>query len=177
MLPPLRLELRVSEVELDTDRTPVRSIVAETRGELADLDMEAAAPLTIAANKLVGLGWRVVKRGRPGPEHDSPDDRNLVRHVHDLATLEPAISQDTEAFADLVARTVESDRPRFSSPDMSAREPIMQATHLLTEEIAYETEYADFVEQMSFARDSERIGYRRAFDAYHRIVGYVFPLR
>ena len=166
----IRLEIRKCIVPVPSDKIDIRSLVSETYRWPADLSVEAHSPLVIAANKLVGLAWRVVKREKIG---SSPDDRNLVRHLHDLAALLPAIQAEPERFRTLVEETVLADRPRYKDLDIEPAQLISNATKLVTAETPYHREFDEFVARMSFASDDETIHYPEAIDAYCKIVALI----
>ncbi len=168
--PHIRLEIRVSHDELAMNHLEVRSLVAETLSDDAELTLGANDPVKIAADKLVGLGWRVIKREQ---SHPTPEDRNLVRHIHDLAALEAIIQENKERFCAIFKATVEADRPRFTNKEVTARDLILQTTHLITEQTNYEEEYKSFVEKLSFAPDNERISYEQAASSFRKIVDLV----
>jgi hypothetical protein len=168
--PHIRLEIRVSHDELTMNHIEVRSLVAETLSDDAELILASNDPVKIAADKLVGLGWRVIKREQ---SHQTPEDRNLVRHIHDLAALEEIIQENKERFCAIFKATVEADRPRFTNKEVTARDLILQATHLITEQTSYAEEYKSFVEKLSFAPDNERISYEQAASSFLKIVDLV----
>ncbi len=166
--PHIRLEIRFAESLAPSSVVPVQSLVAETLGLPAETSFEALDPVVIAANKLVALAWRLVRRqeGRVNNE-----DRNLVRHVHDLAALEPLILQSRERFVALVARVIEDDRPRYMEFSVAPEDLLAEATRLFSEDARYEEEYNRFVSRMSYAVLKNQITFAQASDAYHRIVG------
>ncbi len=165
--PHIRLEMRYTEGSPATTMLDVRSLVNETLSQPGEVQFEALEPIVIAANKLVGLAWRVVRREKGDLKEE---DRNLVRHVHDLAALEPLILASPDEFKDLVKEVMEKDRPRYSDLSVEPDNLLRHAIRLFTEDGRYEEEYNRFVSRMSFAPIPQRIAFARAFDAYLRIV-------
>jgi hypothetical protein len=64
-------------------------------------------PVETAADKLSALAWRVCIRNR-GTETDDP---TVIRHLHDLAALEPIVAE-APAFNELLRSAVDSDTGR-----------------------------------------------------------------
>lgn len=126
----------------------MRSLANETLSLPAEVELEALSPLVIAANKLVGLAWRVMRRGSGDAKEE---DRNLVRHLHDLAALEEIIHESRERFSALVAQVIQSDRPRYAELNVAPEDLLLKAKQLVTEDARYEQEYNRFVTRMSFA--------------------------
>ena len=168
----IRLELRYTNVLPPADVVAVRSLVAEVVSTEAPVSTLTLSPLVIAANKFVGLAWRVIKRERAGSEHN-PEDRNLVRHVHDLAALLPTIEASADRFRELVRAIIASDRPRYRDLAVEPANLIATGAKLVTAEHPYRAEFERFVRNMSFAPIDEVIGYAEAMVAYKRIVGLV----
>ncbi len=167
--PHIRLELRYTTTPLPSDVVAVRSLVGELINSEPSVALPTVSPLIIAANKFVGLAWRVIKRERAGA-NAKHEDRNLVRHVHDLAALFPTIQANSQRFTSLVEDIILSDRPRYSNLEVSPEQLIAKGAELVTAETPYRVEYERFIAAMSFAPIDEVIGYEEAIAAYKEIV-------
>jgi hypothetical protein len=66
-------------------------------------------PVETAADKLSAFAWRALTRDRASPK----DDLAIVRHLHDLAALEPAVIKHS-VFPGLLAETMLADTGRGS---------------------------------------------------------------
>ena len=165
----IRLEMRYSTELPPADMVAVNSLVGEVVPFVESIEMLTLSPLIIAANKFVGLAWRVIKRERAGTQVN-PEDRNLVRHVHDLAALLPTIEKFPNRFCGLVRQIIISDRPRYRDLEVDSDQLLARGANLITAEQPYRAEYERFVRNMSFAPLDEVLSYEQAISAYKRIV-------
>lgn len=104
-------------------------------------------PVENAADKLSALMWRVPDRNRT-PEDDDPD---LVRHIHDLAALQPQATS-AAAFRELALVTIQQDDDRC---EKTKGMPLDKKSQILLEilmmDTDYRAEYTRFVQGMSYA--------------------------
>ena len=162
------IEIRQCACTDAVDHIELRSLVEETYGWPSQAVIPAIDPLVIAANKFVGLAWRVVKRDQEG---NAEGDRNLVRHLHDLTALWPFIEMKQDAFRLLVEKTLNADeKTRFKRYNIDRVGLIDNAHRLVTSETPYHEEYDLFVSRMSFAVEEDVITYKRAIETYNSIV-------
>jgi hypothetical protein len=127
-------------------------------------------PLETAADKLCALTWRVIKRNR---EHDS-DDPALIRHLHDLGALHPAILSQKDQFAEMARAAYEIDMqsgPRKMDHELPTA--ARQALEILSADAKYADEYRQFVMNMSYAKDDEVIDFPAAMSRLEDIVSVV----
>lgn len=106
--PHILAEISAKPPRLAPIERPLRSFVAQA----AKAEDEVAAaqcvdPVETAADKLSALAWRVAARDRSADN----DDPTIIRHLHDLAALEKAISASAE-FGPLVLAVLQADRDR-----------------------------------------------------------------
>lgn len=93
---------------LQTVERPLQSLLALGRKERPEIAAFACVdPVETAADKLSALAWRVCTRKR-GAEDDDP---TVVRHLHDLASLE-WMANESPDFRRLVWQAMESDTGR-----------------------------------------------------------------
>ena len=130
---------------------PSKNVIEDVALELgidaAFKEVVCIDPVENAADKLSALIWRVPDRNRT-PEDDDPD---LVRHIHDLAALQPyAISHP--GFRELARITIEQDDARCGkTKGMSLDKKAQLLLEILMTDTGYRTEYTRFVQGMSYA--------------------------
>jgi len=158
----IRVEVRFVPPKIPVVFRPVQSLLGLTEQQSAEIDsMPYVHPVEIAADKLSALSWRLL-------DEDESQDQTLIRHVHDLAALEPLITSNEE-FRDLVRQFMTDDLKRSHIPVEQRLYGVM--TTLKT--AVWEKAYQAFVQDMSFARDDEIIAYGTALDACERLIDLV----
>lgn len=151
--------------------TPVvrrlRSFVAQA----AKAEDEVAAapcvdPVETAADKMSALAWRVAARDR-GAENDDP---TIIRHLHDLAALEDAITGSVE-FSPLVLAVSQIDRQRGDGvlAEMPFPDRFAALGERLRQDPLYREEYDRYVAAIAFAGPPEVLSYDLALTALERL--------
>lgn len=142
--------------------------VAQRGSEVPEL--QCIDPLETGADKLSAFAWRAILRDRA---HEN-DDPTIVRHLHDLAVLEPVLSKD-DRFPSLLLDTMNDDNDRGQG-QLKDVEPI-ERLRLMNEKLAtdgqYKSEYEQFVGGMTFAGDVETPSFDEAVQALIRLSGLI----
>lgn len=165
--PHILAELSAKPPRLPAQEKPLSSYVNQFRALAAEVDAIACVdPVETAADKLSAFTWRMIVRDRASPK----DDPTIVRHLHDLAALEPVISGN-DAFPALLKETLVADTYRGGEATSrlipSARVALM--LEMLQSDPLYTDEYARFVGGMAFAGESEIPSFANAVDALTRL--------
>lgn len=106
--PHIRIEMSSRAPALAPAARPIRSLIAAAQRQRAEVaSFPCVDPVETAADKLSALAWRVRARDRSRPD----DDPTIVRHLHDLAALEPAVSS-AASFREQVVAAVAADEGR-----------------------------------------------------------------
>ncbi len=155
----IRIEVRFVSTQLPVVVKPVQSLFAAVERLPAEIAaMPYVNPVEIAADKLSALAWRLLDK-------DERQDKTLIRHVHDLAALEPLITSPAE-FASLVEQAITFDHHRTDVlPEQRLQKVIKE---LKTPQ--WEEAYQSFVQEMTFAPDNELISYTTALAACERLI-------
>ena len=158
----IRIEVRFGSTQLPVVLMPVQSLFAtgeKLPPEIAS--MPFINPVEIAADKLSALAWRL-------QDMDECQDKTLIRHVHDLAALEPFVTSRDE-FTTLVRQSVACD---YNRTDVAPEQRLQKVMPKL-QTAEWETAYQAFVQDMTFARDDELISYAAALKACERLIALV----
>ncbi|MBD8737612.1 nucleotidyl transferase AbiEii/AbiGii toxin family protein [Sphingomonas sp. CFBP 13706] len=146
---------------------PLRSFVAQA----AKAEEEVAAapcvdPVETAADKLSALAWRVAARDR----NAETDDPTIIRHLHDLAALENAITGSAE-FSPLVLNVFQADRQRGGGvlAEMPPPGRLAALRERLGQDALYREEYDRYVAAIAFAGPPEVLSFDLALTALERI--------
>ena len=165
--PHLQVEFSFKPPALDPIAKPLQSLIGQADRQPPEVESFLCVDaIETAADKLSALGWRVLARDRADPE----DDPTIIRHLHDLAALETHVVPSPE-FKRLVeeAATADSKRGGGVAPaDLATRFAAM--LERLTGDKLWRQEYETYVDQVSFAPESERIVFEAAIDACRRIL-------
>ena len=164
--PRLKLEITLAPPALPTQERSLASFVADARNEEPEVARIACvAPAETAADKLSALTWRVLD-----PEHCR--DRTLVRHLHDLAILEPH-ALEHQGFPELLTDLMERDAPRGTvAADVAAHDAIERlelALDVFGTDAEHEANYDGFVREMCYGPETETPTFREALDAIRRL--------
>ena len=166
--PHLQLEMTFINHRLPLSMQNVQSIISESTGESAELEIPCISPIETASNKASALTWRVVARNRASEK----DDVRLIRHLHDLAALKHKILDDKEVFVDCAQHSLRSDQERGGEviANMSVSERLSKAYEMLSTDDIYREEYQQFVQDMSYAHKDEQISFDKALVTLKEII-------
>ena len=115
--PHIQLEFTVSRPKLPSTENAVESFITQLKKVAPEVDkISCVDPVEIAADKLSALVWRIPKQ----TEQEKPEDRSLVRHIHDLAMLESRVKKNVQ-FPALVMAALQQDNER--NKEISALTP------------------------------------------------------
>ena len=165
--PHILAELSAKPPRMLPQEKSLSSYVNEFRALAAEVACIACVdPVETAADKLSAFTWRMIVRDRASPR----DDPTIVRHLHDLAALEPVIS-GSDAFPALLAATLIADSLRGG--DVTARltpaERLLAMLERLESDPHYADEYGRFVGGMAFAGEREIPSFASAVQAITRL--------
>ena len=163
--PRLKLEVSFRSPALAPEDRSLRSFVAEARDDLPEVpETRCVTPAETAADKISALTWRVL-------DQQTRNDHTLIRHVHDLAALEP-LATAHEAFPALLRQLLEADATRgATSPDVEELAPVDRlgaALDALAEQ-EHEANYDAFVRAMCYGTENETPTYQGAIEAIRRL--------
>jgi hypothetical protein len=165
--PHIRIEMSFQKPALQPIHRPIQSLIAKAQKRPPEIpEFPCIAPIETAADKLSALAWRVCRRQR-GSEGDDPA---IIRHMHDLAALEQAVGENTQ-FAELVKQAVanDADKKRVDATQEHAQ-MFADMIQCLKSDPLWKKEYEEFVLQVSFAEEHEKIGFAEALAATMRLV-------
>jgi hypothetical protein len=114
------------------------------------------------------LVWRVPDRVRQ-PLDDDPD---LVRHIHDLAALQPYAMTHSD-FRRLAIEMIQRDDDRCEKiAGLSLQKKLHILMDILVSDTEYETEYIRFVQGMSYASGSVPT-YEQAMEKLNALIDHL----
>ncbi|MDD2325135.1 MAG: nucleotidyl transferase AbiEii/AbiGii toxin family protein [Alphaproteobacteria bacterium] len=164
--PYLRVEVSFTPPRIDPIHRPVQSLIGQVAGHDIEISsMPFVDPVEIAADKLSALAWRLLS-------DNGVTDQSLVRHVHDLAALEPMIKANN-FFSDLVYQAFADDKGRGGIKDSTIPQRLQNIVQVLRQEASWAHAYQNFVQQASFARDDDQISFLNALQACERLIELV----
>ncbi|MBK9337077.1 MAG: nucleotidyl transferase AbiEii/AbiGii toxin family protein [Lewinellaceae bacterium] len=171
--PHIQIEVKVLSPRLPVLHLPVQSFLGKLMQKPPEVEQIACiAPTESAADKLSALAWRV-----PNRQHrNEPNDRALVRHIHDLAAMESILETDIR-FSELVIAVMHQDMnraknvPAFSA--LSNAEKFQMMLDILEQDEGYPQEYDKFVKSVSYAPAGTELAFAEAMYAVKRLVRIV----
>jgi predicted nucleotidyltransferase component of viral defense system len=171
--PHIKLEVKVVSPQLPVMQMPVESFVTKLTKQPPEVKaMACISPVETAADKLSALAWRIPNRKRG----DLNDDPAIVRHVHDLAALEPIAEKDArfpglvDASMRLDNNTLLKNKPAFG---LSNAEKFTQMLYILVQDAEYRKEYDQFVKGVSYAPEGTEPDFDTALEAVRRMTRIV----
>jgi hypothetical protein len=165
--PHLRIEMTFQTPTLPAIERPIRSLVARAQKGAAEVPaFPCVDPVETAADKLSALAWRMCVRIR-GTKRDDP---SIIRHLHDLAALEPLVA-NAPVFNRLLRSAVENDTGRGGEDvPVNPSERFALMLDRLTTDAAWEHDYETYVHSVSFAMPDEMISFSNALAATRRLI-------
>lgn len=151
--PHILAQVSAKPPRLDVQHKAVGSFAGEYAKSGPEVpDIACIDPVETAADKLSAFSWRMLLRDR---EHEE-DDPTIVRHLHDLAALEPLATAHPD-FPALLKTVLDDDRNRGGGgvAELAPRERLAAMREKLAADPVYAEEYARFVGGMAFAGYAE----------------------
>lgn len=165
--PHILAELSAKPPRLPVQHRPLASFVAQYAQVAPEVASIACIdPVETAADKLSAFAWRMLVRDRSSDK----DDTTIVRHLHDLAALEGAVS-DNATFPTLLRSILDDDsyRGRGAVADLDPRERLTAMRTKLAGDALYAAEYERFVCGMAFAGAADIPSFKNAAAAVERL--------
>lgn len=168
--PHLKLEFTFEDTLTGYSPKEIRSLVSQITKGKPDCSIQTISPIEIAANKFSALVWRINIKDRQAEAGSQQNDPTIMRHLHDLAALQ-SIIVDESAFRRMVADSFLRDKGRNGSDrekplDALSQEALVQ----MKTDSHYSREYQQFVDAMSYAPESERIGFNEALGRFEQYI-------
>ncbi|HEX8654501.1 MAG TPA: nucleotidyl transferase AbiEii/AbiGii toxin family protein [Allosphingosinicella sp.] len=173
--PHILAEISAKRPKLPAIDRPLRSFVAQAaRAGDEVAAVQCVDPIETAADKLSALAWRVAARDRSADN----DDPTIIRHLHDLAALEKAISGSAQ-FGPLVLAVLEADLDRGGGvlAGLTPPERLLALREQLAGDALYREEYERYVAAIAFAGPPEILSFDHALAALERVSSAVLPMR
>lgn len=165
----IQLEVTFEEPTLPPENRPLKSFVAQAKGEEPEVQsIPCISPVETAADKLSALTWRVLDRDRTQPD----DDATLVRHLHDLAALTKTVKASNQ-FEELALNSIEKDINRsktISSENFSPIERLESMLQILKSDSLYKDEFTQFVVDLSYADEEDQPTFENSLNALEILV-------
>lgn len=152
--PHLLVEFRLSNLLLDKQVFSVTSFINELSGKMPEVkDISCTNATEIAIDKISALLWRIPQREEDIKNStENPDDRNIVRHLHDLYFLYDTVIS-YPGFKTLLLQTIQQDDDRAKAmAGRSVKEKFGIVLDILKYDKKYPGEYDRFVKGMSYAK-------------------------
>jgi hypothetical protein len=168
--PHIRVEMSFRAPVLAPVARPIRSLIAMAQQQEPEVSsFPCVDPIETAADKLSALTWRVLARDRS----QTDDDPTMIRHLHDLAALEPSVA-GAARFRELVLAAAGADVGRGGQS--GATDPLLNFAEMLSRlqtDPLWAREYEDFVRAVSFGEPGEIVDFRAALAAVGRLIQLV----
>lgn len=164
----IRVEMLLRPPALPPIARPIGSLIGNAQGEPPEVEAFLCVdPVETAADKLSALAWRTLARRR-GSDGDDP---TIIRHLHDLAALQPVVAASDD-FRMLVKNAAADDEGRGGEA-VAAIDPAALFVNMLERletDPLWAAEYRDYVRQVSFADPGELIGFDPALVALKKLI-------
>ncbi len=168
----LKLEFTFKNLQLPTNTCPIETFVSKYTGKTEITKMNCISPVEIGADKLSALMWRVDIKNRTKPQGHVANDATIIRHLHDLSALEKLLLNDV--FIKCAEKSFETDKGRSGSNDhIILAEYAKRTLDKLKTDSIYAKEYKEFVDALSYSKESETIDFKRALSSFERIVDFI----
>ena len=171
--PHILIEIALQNPQMPSPKLSIQSFVAKNLNQLAEVEqISCVSPIEIAADKLSAIIWRIPDRVR-GELYDDPA---IVRHLHDLAILEPIISAEY-IFITLAKKAMQKDNYRSKKnknfSEMALEEKFYQLFKVIDNDIESAKEYNRFVKNVSYAPQELAPDFLTALMAVRRLSNHI----
>lgn len=167
--PGLQVEITFSGTHQPPQLRPVQSLIGRALKASPEVpSILCVDPVETAADKLSALAWRTAARDRAA----ASDDPTIVRHLHDLAALEPMAGGNVH-FPPLARALLDVDAKRSGEKAPTGVALLSAMLPKIEGDPLWKGEYDQFVGSVSFGADAERIAYDDAIAACARMVNAV----
>lgn len=172
--PELKIEVTFEPPRLATVGRPISSFVSIGKRLDPEVSMIACVdPLEIAADKVSAFAWRAKAMLDAAKRAEARGrDGTLVRHLHDLAALEPRIVE-AAGFAASARALMEKDIVRAKATGADLAAILTEVGTSLESNPVWRREYDSFVRHLSYAADDERIAYDAALSCWIRLAKHL----
>ena len=169
--PNIKVEFTFENLLLPSTTSKIFSFIGQFINE-EPISVNCIQPIEVIANKFSALMWRVYIKDRTQPLYSRENDPTIIRHLHDIATLEDLLY--TKQFVELLQKSYETDKGRGGFDNNYTLPEFIKITlDKLTEDKVYKKEYSDFVGSMSYAKDLEVITFEKALKSYEELYNYI----
>lgn len=169
--PNIKAEFTFENLILPSTECEISSFIGKFINE-KPISVNCIQPIEVIANKFSALMWRVFIKDRTKPLHSKENDPTIVRHLHDIAALEEMLY--TKEFVELLQKSFDADKGRGGFDNNYTLPEFIEITlDKLTEDKVYKKEYSDFVDSMSYAKDSEVITFEKALNYFNRMYDFI----
>jgi predicted nucleotidyltransferase component of viral defense system len=168
----LKLEFSFEKTLLPTKKLRIEPIISKFIEHYEYTEVECVSLIEIGANKLSALMWRIDIKDRTQVKGSASNDPTIIRHLHDLAALEPLILDDK--LKSCLNLSFELDKGRGgSNKNINIKEFAHKTLNKLKKDPYYAKEYKDFVEALSYAKENEKTGFDTALKSFERIINFI----
>lgn len=169
--PNIKAEFTFENLILPSTEREISSFIGKFINEEA-IKVNCIQPIEVISNKFSALMWRVYIKNRTKPLHSKENDPTIVRHLHDIAALEDVLF--TKEFTDLLQKSYEADKSRGGFCNNYILPEFIKITlDKLTEDKIYKKEYLDFVNSMSYAKDSKVMTFEKALKSFEKLFEFI----
>ena len=169
--PNIKAEFTFENLILPSTECEISSFIGKFINE-KPISVNCIQPIEVIANKFSALMWRVFIKDRTKPLHSKENDPTIVRHLHDIAALEEMLY--TKEFVELLQKSFDADKGRGGFDNNYTLPEFIEITlDKLTEDKVYKKEYSDFVDSMSYEKDSEVITFEKALNYFNRMYDFI----
>ncbi len=169
--PNIKVEFTFENLVLPSTICEISSFIGKFINE-KHISVNCVQPTEVIANKFSALMWRVYIKDRTKPMHSKENDPTIIRHLHDIAALEDVLF--TKEFVELLQKSFDADKGRGGFENNYTLPEFIKITlDKLTEDKIYKKEYLDFVNSMSYAKDSKVITFEKALKCFEKLFKFI----
>jgi hypothetical protein len=168
--PHIQIEVSMRQPKRDAIFRPIASFAAEARQMTPEVEgILCADPVETAAEKLSALSWRVLSFAS---QESDAGDPSMIRHLHDLAALEPHVMAAT-GFAELLREVIGLDTTRGSPERPTDMNDLLAAMLNELTKPHWLEHYETFIHSMSYATTDKVVSFDQAFASCQRLVSSI----
>lgn len=169
----IKTEVSIKPTYLEPITQEVTTFIGKYIEDAPKATIPCVSPVETAANKFCGLMWRIDEDYKHYLETGESDNKNLMRHLHDLSALYPIIMDNSDTFLPLIDTIYEVDVKRGDKErNIELVDFINKTFDIIKNNNIYHQNYDTFVEKMYYTQDNV-ISFDEALSDYEQLCSFV----
>lgn len=169
----IKTEVSIKQTYLEPITQEITTFIGKYIEDAPTAVIPCVSPVETAANKFCGLMWRLDEDYKHFLETGESNNKNLMRHLHDLSALYSIIMDNSNTFLPLIETIYQIDVKRGNKErNIELEDFIEQTYNILKNNKTYHQNYDNFVEKMYYTQDNI-ISFETALSDFEKLCNFI----